>query len=123
MAMICEQAGGLATTGSLHFGPLKISVRHAPRPLVQWLTPSYVCCALIGRQRVLDVVPKSIHERTPIFLGCKRDVELILKLHAEEDAKAQVRVFYKWQQLPAAAPLDLNADHGISVWSLTPSAL
>ena len=58
MSMICEQAGGLATT---------------------------------GRMRVLDVIPKSIHERTPIFLGCKRDVEIILRLHAEEDAKEAVR--------------------------------
>jgi len=50
MAMICEQAGGAASTG---YG------------------------------RVLDVIPKTIHERTPIFLGCKRDVGRAVELHAE----------------------------------------
>jgi fructose-1,6-bisphosphatase I len=57
MSMICEQAGGLATT---------------------------------GRQRVLDVVPTSIHERTPIFLGCKRDVEQIIRIHQQVDAEQTV---------------------------------
>ncbi|VDM54701.1 unnamed protein product [Angiostrongylus costaricensis] len=41
MAMILEQAGGLATT---------------------------------GKMRILDVVPKKIHERSPIILGSKDDV-------------------------------------------------
>lgn len=36
--------------------------------------------ASTGRMRMLDVVPKQIHERQPIFLGCKRDVEMIVKL-------------------------------------------
>ncbi|KAK5976509.1 Fructose-1 6-bisphosphatase [Trichostrongylus colubriformis] len=42
MAMILEQAGGLATT---------------------------------GKMRILDVVPKTIHDRSPIILGSKEDVE------------------------------------------------
>lgn len=41
MAMILEQAGGLATT---------------------------------GKMRILDIVPKKIHERAPIILGSKDDV-------------------------------------------------
>lgn len=41
MALITEQAGGVATT---------------------------------GKGRVLDVQPESIHERCPIFLGSKDDV-------------------------------------------------
>merc|ERR1712226_298426 len=49
MAMICEQAGGMAST---------------------------------GYERVLDMVPKEIHQRTGIFLGCKRDVSRIVELHA-----------------------------------------
>lgn len=27
--------------------------------------------------RALDIVPKSIHERRPVYMGCKRDVELL----------------------------------------------
>jgi len=45
MAMLTEQAGGIATTGT---------------------------------QRILDIVPKDIHERCPVFLGSKDDVEDLL---------------------------------------------
>ena len=37
--------------------------------------------------RMLDVQPKSIHERYPIYLGCTRDVDLVLAEIAKEDAK------------------------------------
>ncbi len=42
--------------------------------------------ASTGRMRMLDVVPKQIHERQPIFLGCKRDVEMIVKLYERLDS-------------------------------------
>ena len=42
--------------------------------------------AIDGRQRILDKKPDSIHCRTPIFLGCKRDVDLIEKMYQEMDA-------------------------------------
>lgn len=48
MAMLMEQAGGLA---------------------------------IDGKQRILDIVPTSIHERSPIFLGCARDVRRIAELY------------------------------------------
>ena len=54
MAMLCEQAGGLATD---------------------------------GRNDILDLVPSHIHCRTSIFLGCKRDVNVIKQLYREHDAK------------------------------------
>lgn len=34
--------------------------------------------ASTGHGPVLDVVPRSIHERSPIFLGSKLDVEEVL---------------------------------------------
>jgi len=46
MAYIIEQAGGLATSGTIP---------------------------------ILDIVPDSIHQRSPIFLGSKEDVEDVLK--------------------------------------------
>ena len=39
-----------------------------------------------GRTRILDKIPDGIHCRTPIFIGCKRDVEVIEKLYADHDA-------------------------------------
>ncbi|KAF0695687.1 Aste57867_13509 [Aphanomyces stellatus] len=36
-----------------------------------------------GTKRVLDLIPTSIHERSPIFLGCKRDVNRILELYGQ----------------------------------------
>ncbi|RHY32240.1 hypothetical protein DYB32_002732, partial [Aphanomyces invadans] len=36
-----------------------------------------------GTQRVLDLIPTSIHQRSPIFLGCKRDVNRILELYGQ----------------------------------------
>jgi fructose-1,6-bisphosphatase I len=34
-----------------------------------------------GKERILDIIPKKIHQRCPIILGCKRDVEMVLKMH------------------------------------------
>ncbi|KAL9932911.1 hypothetical protein V8E36_008166 [Tilletia maclaganii] len=34
-----------------------------------------------GKQRILDVQPTSIHERCPVFLGSKEDVEDLLKFY------------------------------------------
>lgn len=34
-------------------------------------------------QRVLDLQPTAIHQRAPIYLGCKRDVDLVHKFLAE----------------------------------------
>jgi fructose-1,6-bisphosphatase I len=54
MAMIMEQAGGLATT---------------------------------GKTRILDIMPRDIHERVPVFLGCRRDVEKVIALYAAAAAQ------------------------------------
>ncbi|KAG8898801.1 Fructose-1,6-bisphosphatase [Tulasnella sp. 403] len=48
MAMLTEQAGGIATTGT---------------------------------QRILDIVPTEIHQRCPVFLGSKEDVEDLMSFH------------------------------------------
>ena len=50
MAMLVENAGGLAVSGT---------------------TP------------VLEVQPKDIHERCPVFLGSQTDVQRILDLHSK----------------------------------------
>lgn len=50
MAMIAEQAGGLATDGT---------------------------------RRILDIEPQELHQRVPLFIGSKNDVEVVLKFYAE----------------------------------------
>lgn len=50
MAMIVEQAGGLATDGT---------------------------------QRILDIEPQELHQRVPLFIGSKNDVEVVLKFYAD----------------------------------------
>jgi fructose-1,6-bisphosphatase len=52
MAMIVEQAGGLAST---------------------------------GHGRLLDVVPGTLHERVPVILGSRREVERIVAYHADHE--------------------------------------
>lgn len=51
MAMIIEQAGGMASCGYFN-GKI---------------------------QRLLDIVPKSIHERCPVVIGSERDVKLVVE--------------------------------------------
>jgi fructose-1,6-bisphosphatase I len=44
--------------------------------------------ATTGKQRVLELQPKKIHERCPVYLGCTRDVEKILEFLREEEKAA-----------------------------------
>jgi fructose-1,6-bisphosphatase len=41
--------------------------------------------ASTGRRRILDVEPGSLHERVPLILGCREEVERIERYHAEND--------------------------------------
>ncbi|XP_075480366.1 fructose-1,6-bisphosphatase, cytosolic [Primulina tabacum] len=43
--------------------------------------------AFTGKQRALDLIPKTIHERSPIFLGSSDDIEEIKALYAAEEPK------------------------------------
>lgn len=51
MAMIVEQAGGMATD---------------------------------GKQRILEIEPDHLHQRVPLFIGSKNDVEKIMEIYNEE---------------------------------------
>ncbi|ORY32572.1 putative fructose-bisphosphatase [Naematelia encephala] len=43
--------------------------------------------ATTGSQRILDVIPKNIHGRCPVFLGSKEDVEDLKKFYADYDGE------------------------------------
>lgn len=44
--------------------------------------------AFTGKQQALDLVPKKIHERSPVFLGSYDDVEEVKALYAAEENEA-----------------------------------
>lgn len=44
--------------------------------------------ATTGTKRILDIVPKSIHERCPVFLGSRDDVQDLLKFYKEVPSDA-----------------------------------
>ncbi len=40
-----------------------------------------------GRRRILDIVPERLHQRTPLVVGSKRDVEFVATVLAEAEAE------------------------------------
>jgi len=36
-----------------------------------------------GEKRILDIVPKSLHERVAVFLGSKNEVDRVTRYHLE----------------------------------------
>jgi fructose-1,6-bisphosphatase I / sedoheptulose-1,7-bisphosphatase len=42
-------------------------------------------CASTGRQRILDVVPRTVHERVPVILGSMNEVARIERYHGDYD--------------------------------------
>jgi len=44
--------------------------------------------ASTGRQRMLEVRPTGLHQRVPVFLGSKLEVEAAVRYHAEHDKSA-----------------------------------
>ena len=43
-------------------------------------------CATTGRQRLLEVEPQALHQRIPVILGSRHEVERIERYHAEHDS-------------------------------------
>ncbi|KAH9951902.1 fructose-1,6-bisphosphatase [Amylocystis lapponica] len=42
--------------------------------------------ATTGKMRILDIVPTNIHQRCPVFLGSKEDVQDVIKFYQEAEA-------------------------------------
>jgi fructose-1,6-bisphosphatase I len=40
--------------------------------------------ATTGRSRILDVQPTQLHQRVPVFLGSRNEVETATKYHLED---------------------------------------
>ena len=41
--------------------------------------------ATTGRQRIMELQPTGLHQRVPVFLGSKEEVELATHYHLEAD--------------------------------------
>ena len=41
--------------------------------------------ASTGRARILDLAPRELHQRVPVVLGARAEVERIVRYHAEHD--------------------------------------
>ena len=46
--------------------------------------------ATTGRERILDIVPTALHQRVPVFLGSKNEVDIATRYHHEADEAAHV---------------------------------
>ena len=42
-----------------------------------------------GRMRILDIAPEQLHQRVPVFLGSKNEVEIATRYHLDYDARPQ----------------------------------
>jgi len=71
-------------------GKLRFSFEAAP---MAFLVENAGGKASTGKQRILDITPTGIHDRLPLFIGSKKDVEL-----AEERLAATVKKggWFKW---------------------------
>lgn len=45
--------------------------------------------ATTGRERILDIKPSSLHQRVPVVLGSKNEVELVTRYHVENSHNEQ----------------------------------
>lgn len=55
-----------------------------------------------GKQRILDLQPEEIHERSPVFIGCKRDVEMAEEFIRKYEQKNKAETGQKLQAAEAA---------------------
>ena len=65
--------------------PGKLRLMYEANPMAM-LVEQAGGAATDGRARILDVVPTELHQRVPVFLGSKAEVEAASRYHLEHDA-------------------------------------
>ncbi len=48
-----------------------------------WLVEQAGGAATDGRQRILDIQPTKLHQRVPVFLGSKNEIDRVTSYHAQ----------------------------------------
>lgn len=62
-------------------GKLRVLYEGFPMSMIMEAAGGAASCGMFkGKiQRLLDIVPRSIHEKCPVVIGCKRDVEAVIE--------------------------------------------
>ncbi|PJK09159.1 class 1 fructose-bisphosphatase [Lysobacteraceae bacterium NML95-0200] len=68
--------------------PGKLRLMYEANPM-SFLIEQAGGAATNGRQRIMDIAPSELHQRVPVFLGSKKEVETATRYHRDHDAKAQ----------------------------------
>ena len=56
---------------------------YAANPMA-WIIEQAGGAASTGRERILDIVAENLHQRIPVILGSRNEVERVVRYHAEE---------------------------------------
>ncbi|GAB6140909.1 class 1 fructose-bisphosphatase [Methylosoma difficile] len=67
--------------------PAKLRIMYEANPMAFIIEQAGGACST-GRERILDIKPSAVHERVPLILGSKNEVERIVRYH-KEDGQAQ----------------------------------
>jgi fructose-1,6-bisphosphatase I len=62
--------------------PGKLRLMYEANPM-SWLVEQAGGAATNGKQRILDIQPKKLHERVSVILGSKNEVERVTRYHSE----------------------------------------
>jgi fructose-1,6-bisphosphatase I / sedoheptulose-1,7-bisphosphatase len=65
--------------------PGRLRLMYEANP-IGWVIEQAGGCASSGRQRFLDLTPEGLHQRVPVIMGSRHEVERIERYHAEFDA-------------------------------------
>ena len=56
---------------------------------IAWVIEQAGGMASTGRERVLEIVPKSLHERVPVIAGSRNEVEHVMRLHDGQQMRGE----------------------------------
>ncbi|NLA69186.1 MAG: fructose-bisphosphatase class I, partial [Gammaproteobacteria bacterium] len=63
----------------------KLRLMYAANPM-SFLVAQAGGAATNGRERIMEIAPTQLHQRVPVFLGSKAEVEAATRYHLEHDA-------------------------------------
>lgn len=66
--------------------PGKLRLMYEANPMA-FLVEQAGGAATDGQQRILDIQPEKLHQRVPVFLGSKNEVDLVTRYHTEKQAR------------------------------------
>jgi len=83
----------IVTRGGVFYYPLdakiekqggKLRIMYEANPMA-FIIEQAGGAATTGRQRIMEVQPTGLHQRVPVFLGSKEEVELATRYHLEAE--------------------------------------